>query len=349
MTVPLRFQPSRLERPSGLSAWLLQPFSWLMPASSRAAAAPSAEEVAQRVTQAVQLWSAHLCTAQEQMQDATHKLLEGFTTILQELDAIVTPGDFTATEMDERAGTLARCETRLNELLQGFAAFIESRDRIHGSVRSIAASSVSLAEMAEDVGKLARQTNLLSINAAIEAARAGESGRGFAVVAAEVRRLSNESGSTGKHITEQVGRFGTHMNTVLREADQQVHEDQRSMQASGDIVTEVISEMHGVVGGLNQRAAEFRERGVMVKALVEQLMIAFQFQDRVHQILDQVSGSMASAAQQLQTALEQGSVPATEEWTALLTAGYTTDEQRQVTAGVAPSEAARGASETTFF
>jgi methyl-accepting chemotaxis protein len=352
MSVLLHPHTARAERPAGLGAWLMQPFARLLPASSRTVTEPVLETVAQRLNQASQLWSTHLGTAQEQMHSATQTLLDGFTTILQELDAIVAPdtgAGVSATDVESRADTLASCETRLRELLTRFSGFVESRDRMLGSVRSLSTASGSLALMAEDVSKLARQTNLLSINAAIEAARAGESGRGFSVVAAEVRRLSGESGSTGKNIADQVGRFGSHMQTVLRDADQQTASDLQSVQSSGQIVNEVIDHMNGAVTGLNQRAAELRERGAMVKAQVEQLMIAFQFQDRVHQILDQVRQSMSEAAQRLQTAVATGHIPDPAEWEALLTAGYTTDEQRIATAGGASPAAASSSSETTFF
>ena len=58
---------------------------------------------------------------------------------------------------------------------------------------------------------------------------------------------------------------------------------------------------------------------------------------------------MSEAAQRLQEAVASGRVPDAAEWEALLTAGYTTDEQRSATAGGTSPAAASSSSETTFF
>lgn len=326
---------------------------WFSPAPAMAAPSPMLTEFSDRLDQAAQLWTAHVGTAQSQIRDATGQLLEGFGAILNELDLLIIPPDLgtagpanqASANIDERAAMLELCEQRLRGLLVTLEGFVTSRDMVLGSVRSLSAASANLGDMAEDVGKLARQTNLLSINAAIEAARAGESGRGFAVVAGEVRRLSSESGETGRRIAEQVQQFGLQMQQALTQADDQAVRGASAIQASEATIQQVVIDVDGAVSQLNARTTELRIRGEAVKALVQQLMQAFQFQDRVSQILDQVSASINDATTQLKTALFEGRAPNAGDWTALLSAGYTTAEQR---AGSGHS-AVQSSSETTFF
>ena len=172
---------------------------------------------------------------------------------------------------------------------------------------------------------------------------------GFAVVAAEVRRLSTESGDTGRHIAQQVAAFESSMQETLSLAGRQSSQDTGVIAAAESTVGQVIEQVDEAVGQLQQRAAELAARGQAVREQVQQLMVAFQFQDRVQQILDQVHQSMAGGLQRLQQALAQGRVPDSAEWLALLSAGYTTDEQRAVADGGTPAHRPAPQSDTTFF
>ena len=76
--------------------------------------------------------------------------------------------------------------TRLGQLESLSVDINNAMDMINDSVKGYDV-------MTTGVNNIARQINILSINASVEAARAGEAGRGFNVVAQEVRSLASNS------------------------------------------------------------------------------------------------------------------------------------------------------------
>lgn len=87
-------------------------------------------------------------------------------------------------------------------------ALQEAEGKIKQNRTNIEAAMINLQsltrinEMANQILKIASQTNLLSLNASIEAARAGEQGKGFAVVAQEIGALAANSSATARQISE---------------------------------------------------------------------------------------------------------------------------------------------------
>ncbi len=70
----------------------------------------------------------------------------------------------------------------------------------------------------EEITGIARQVNLLAINAKIEAVRAGQSGRGFAVVAEAINDLSRKTSKAAESVSEQINTLGTEFVELGKQA-----------------------------------------------------------------------------------------------------------------------------------
>lgn len=72
------------------------------------------------------------------------------------------------------------------------------------SIHQISSKSDEIRKIIGTIDEIARQTNMLSLNASIEAARAGDAGKGFAVVANQVSNLAQESTAASKNIAQLI-------------------------------------------------------------------------------------------------------------------------------------------------
>ena len=102
------------------------------------------------------------------------------------------------------AHTINEAVDNIDASVKGFAASAEnirnSEKKLRDNINEVNELTKKISKVLSDTKKIARQTNLLGLNAAIEAARAGEYGVGFGVVADEIRKLSIESMDIAKNI-----------------------------------------------------------------------------------------------------------------------------------------------------
>ena len=124
----------------------------------------------------------------------------------------------------------------------------KSMNEITDEIEDISKSTDLISEMIKIINGIAKQINLLSMNAAIEAAHSGEYGKGFTVVADEIRKLAETTNKNSKEISE-----------ALKSIVQKINKTSISTKITNNVIfeisngiKEVTNEMYETLNGLKE-------------------------------------------------------------------------------------------------
>ncbi|MBH1939628.1 heme NO-binding domain-containing protein [Mobilitalea sibirica] len=96
---------------------------------------------------------------------------------------------------------------------------LEKFHQIRNNSNQLQQDAQGITQIVSIVASIAKQINLLALNASIEASRAGDAGKGFAVVAEEVRKLSEETNQAVDKIHDSLTGFVSSIGGVVGDID----------------------------------------------------------------------------------------------------------------------------------
>jgi methyl-accepting chemotaxis protein len=152
-------------------------------------------------------------------------------------------------------------------------------------VTDLTAMSARIGGFTATISAIARQTHLLSLNAAIEAARAEGDGQGFGVVAEEVRTLAAQAGRSARDVSE-----------LVSELQEGIGGAARAMTSGKEQVEDVARVAREADEGLRELAEGVRRSSERVSALAGGSRAQAEHLQALRGALEQVSRTSSGAA-----------------------------------------------------
>ncbi|KQX62972.1 MULTISPECIES: methyl-accepting chemotaxis protein [unclassified Paenibacillus] len=184
--------------------------------------------------------------------------------------------------------------TQMNAIYQKMMELAES-------VQSLGQRSEQIVNANAMIAGIARQTNMLALNASIEAARAGAAGKGFAVVADEVRKLSMQTGAAAEEVAHLVSSIQDETRKVVSSTEAGSREVQTGLEVVGvardtfkrirDAMDEVAKQIEEVAGSSGAISEKTRAAVDVIRAIDE---VAGQTAAGARNVSSNIEGQYAS-------------------------------------------------------
>jgi methyl-accepting chemotaxis protein len=184
---------------------------------------------------------------------------------------------------DDQRG-IAELIASQNQILESFIQEMRAQiERQTEVARAALRSSSQIASLGNEIGAVAFQSRLLSLNASIEAGRMGPQGRAFGVIAAEMTKLSQQVESTSKAVNELVSVLSATLPNVFDAAEEMRGTSESFITEIGGSILQVDHEVKQLADAVQQtlHAGDRCIAGILGHS--QDALSSLQFQDPVAQ------------------------------------------------------------------
>ncbi len=151
----------------------------------------------------------------------TEKVVSVLNDSINNLTEVSEESEGNKQKIEEAVLSIESSFTKVSNTASEINSILIEFSHIKNNSNELKDNADNITQIVSIVSGIAKQINLLALNASIEAARAGEAGRGFAVVAEEVRNLSEETNSAVEKINDSLTSFVSSIGTVVEGIDVQ--------------------------------------------------------------------------------------------------------------------------------
>lgn len=171
---------------------------------------------------------------------------------------------------------------------------------INDTNNQIGITTKSVEEMQQSIElikDIARQTNILSLNASIEAARAGSAGKGFAVVAEEIRKLAEQSAKSSEEIEMSLRKLLDNYSLIIKNMNETTSNVSEQ--------NEKLSKTKGTFNSLEDDIKHTLEEVVSIETMVDELNVSRKEVVDVVMSLSAISQENAASSEQITASTEE--------------------------------------------
>lgn len=315
-----------------MAGWVLAVHHWALRRRGQDGSHPRLNESATSaplVEGVLPIWRRHVESARLHSEESMGQLLASFGSISERLEEAIryTQGQSIKHQAPSVESLLSNHDGALKAMLAPMRAMQTTRDEVLARLDALGKDMADLRQSALQIKQLSRRTTMVALNASVEASRAGEHGSGFAVVADEVQQLANQCGQVAQQMMTRTAAIEESV-TASRLDHASLDRSDDALQSQAEAAARVVvADLLGDLSQLSRTSRELQAAGAAVQDEVERVLMNFQSQDRLSQMLACVTTDMDLMSDWMAQGADLGA-DQIDQWLSRLDGSYTMEEQR---------------------